>query len=76
MATVSKAIADQIIANDGYYPGDPRVKMVIEYNNQFNGEVAYAIIYPHDDPLRTIDSPAVINPRIIWQAQKDRGMDR
>ena len=39
MATVShKNIVDEIIAGDGWYPGDhTRVVRIVEYNNQWNG---------------------------------------
>jgi hypothetical protein len=68
MATVNKKIADEIIANDGYYEGDPRVVKVVKYQNQFNGEDAYGIIYSHEDPMRYHNSPACINPETVWEA--------
>ena len=42
MSTVSKEIADEIIA--GKYPED-NIKAILLYHNQFNGEDAYKLIY-------------------------------
>lgn len=33
MATISKQLAEKIIANDGYYSDDPRVMQVVRYDN-------------------------------------------
>ena len=68
MATVSKHIADQIIAADGYYADDPRVQQVVRYTN-FEGTFAYAILYPQDVAAdRYAPSPFVRDPKIIWRA--------
>lgn len=69
MATVSKHIAEELIANDGYYPGDPRVSKVVQYSNDFNGELAWAIVYPHEDQMRYETSPACHNVKVLWQAE-------
>lgn len=69
MATVSKHIADQIIAGNGYYHDDPQVKQVVCYINMV-GEIAYAILYDHDVAAdRYAPSPFVQNPKIIWRAK-------
>ena len=71
MATVSKEIADQIIAHEGRYPGDPLVVKIVQYENQWNGEHAYGLVYEHEDPMRYHNSPACINPITIWEWSKD-----
>lgn len=68
MATItSKAVIDEIIANDGHYEGDPLVVKVVEYNNMFNGGLAWGIIYAHEDLNRYHESGACIRPRTIWE---------
>ena len=42
MSTVSKEIADRVIA--GEFPED-NIKAILLYHNQFNGEDAYKLIY-------------------------------
>ena len=66
MATVSKAIADQIIAGDGYYSDDPRATRVIRYTN-FEGVHAYAIEWTKE--TRYQPSEFVRNPEVIWRAK-------
>ena len=69
MATVSKAIADQIIASNGYYSDDPRVQQVVRYTN-FEGVYAYAILYSQDVRHdRYAPSEFVRNPIVIWRAK-------
>ena len=72
MATISsKHVVDEIIANDGHYEGDPRVIKIVEYNNQFNGDLAWGIVYEIDPPQarnRYEESAACHNARVIWQA--------
>lgn len=69
MATVSKELADQIIASDGYYSTDPRVMQVVKYDNAFGG-TCYAILYQQDvDIDRYAPSPYVRNPKVIWEAK-------
>jgi hypothetical protein len=72
MATVSsKDIVDEIIAGNGLYPGDeagPRVVKVVEYNNQFNGDLAWGLIYEGEYLGRYHNAPACHNPKTIWEA--------
>lgn len=69
MATVPKDTADKIIANDGYFAGDPRVRQVIRYTN-FEGGTSYAILYAEDVRAdRYAPSPYVNNPVVIWRAE-------
>ena len=69
MATVDKATALKIIANDGYYEDDPRVQQVVKYQNAFGGE-SWAILYIHDVALnRYAPTEYVRNPQIMWEAK-------
>jgi hypothetical protein len=65
MATVSKQIADEIKANNGYYSDDPRVHRIIEYTNMA-GKQAYALEYPHEIG-RYNPSEFVRNPKVYWE---------
>lgn len=74
MATVSKEIADNIIANDGYYEGDrssegdPRVVRIVRYNNMFDGGEAFGLIYAGEDLDRYHNAAACHNPTTIFDA--------
>jgi len=73
MATVnSREIVQAIIDGDGWYPGDkedgvPQVVKIVQYNNQFNGGIAYGLIYRGEDRMRYHTAPAVHNPQTIWE---------
>lgn len=67
MATVSKKLAYEIIANNGYYADDPRVVRIIEYDNAFGGK-GYGIEYRFELG-RYQASQFVRNPRVIWEAR-------
>jgi hypothetical protein len=67
MATVSsKDIVDEIIANNGKYGSDPEVVAIVQYNNQFNGGLAWGLIYEGEDAERYHTSPYCHNPKTIW----------
>jgi hypothetical protein len=59
MPTVDKETADKLIANDGYYPPDPRVFRIVRYENSFNGEHSYGAYH---------ESEYVRNPMVYWSA--------
>ena len=66
MATVYKELAEEIIANDGYYADDPRVVQVIKYQNSFGGE-SWAILYTEDVLTnRYAESEFIRNPETVW----------
>ena len=69
MATIdSREVVDKIIKGKGFYPGDPhRVVRIVRYNNQFNGAIAFGLIYEGEDPLRYHKSLNCINPITIWE---------
>jgi hypothetical protein len=68
MATVSKALAEEIIFHNGYYLDDPRVSRIVRYRNDFDGSEAYALIWPHEDQERYHNSPAAHNVETVWEA--------
>jgi hypothetical protein len=69
MATVtSRATVDQVILHNGVYPDDPiPVVKIVEYNNMFDGGVAWGLVYEGENPQRYHQSGACINPRTIWE---------
>ena len=69
MSTVNKELAEEIMANDGYYADDERVMQVIKYQNMWGVE-AYALAYRRDVMAKRYQaSDYVINPEIIWSAK-------
>jgi len=65
MATISKKIADEIIAGDGVYPGDPQCFAVFEYTNDW-GKTAYSVCYDDAAAQALVTSPYVHSPKILW----------
>jgi len=66
MPTVSKDLADKIIANDGYYFDDPRVHRIVEYTDM-GGKQAYGMEYGHQVG-KYAESVYIRNPKVYWQA--------
>ena len=67
MATVSsREIVDEIIAKGGHYDDDETIVRIVQYNNQFNGELAWGLIYEGEDLWRYHNSPACHNPQTIF----------
>jgi hypothetical protein len=67
MATISEESAMDLIARDGYYPGDPRISKVVRYTNHW-GKTCYAIVYPFEHQMRYEQSPACYDVEVIWTA--------
>lgn len=68
MSTVTKEIADKIIAGNGTYPGDeglPPYARIIEYDNAWGG-VSYGLEDARSQG-RYKASPFVRNPRVYWE---------
>lgn len=63
MTTVSKEIADDIIA--GKYEMD-NPKKIIKYTNAWGGE-AYGVTFDNQNPNKYHASEFVINPEIYWE---------
>jgi hypothetical protein len=71
MATLTnRRIVQEIIDNHGVYQGDPQIVHIVEYENQFNGDKAWGVVYEHEDYWRYHNSPACINPTTIWEHQQ------
>ena len=68
MTTVSKEIADRIIA--GKYPEDEWTR-IVEYNNAFGG-IGYGCENARTEGKYS-PSEYVINPRIYWSASPQPG---
>lgn len=67
MATVSKSIADIIVAGDGYYATDPRVHRIVEYTDM-GGKQAFGLEYSHQIG-KYAASEFVRNPHVYWSAE-------
>jgi hypothetical protein len=74
MATVdSREIVDAIIKGNGFYPGDDdRVVRIVQYNNMFNGGIAYGLIYQGED-LNRYFVPQCRNAKSIWDFDQHQG---
>jgi hypothetical protein len=79
MATVnSREIVDAIIKGNGYYPGDEgtqRVIRIVQYNNQWNGAIAYGLIYEGHSLDSYHNAEACKNPKTIWDYNDDAVKD-
>jgi len=72
MATVnSREIVDLIIEGNGLYPGDDiPVIRIVQYNNQFDGGIAYGLIYRGED-LNRYFGGACRNSFVLWERTPD-----
>jgi hypothetical protein len=66
MSTVTKEIADDVIAENGRYRGDPQVYKVYKYTDAWGGE-NYKLVYQRLNAL--LASHYVINPQLYWEYQ-------
>jgi hypothetical protein len=70
MATVNEEIVADVIANDGWYPGDPmRVVKCVRYDNAFGGK-SWAIVYEGENKNRYEESEFCQNVVTLWEAKK------
>ncbi len=68
MPTLSKKLADEIIAHDGMYPGDlTRITKIVKYQNAFDGADAYGAIYEGRDPDTYAETDFIRNPVVYWE---------
>jgi hypothetical protein len=71
MATIdNKKMIDEIIANNGYYEGDPRIYMIVEYTNVY-GNITWGVTW-ENEPAQyreryLQETQYVNNPRVIWK---------
>jgi len=69
MATIThREIIEQLLANDGMYPGDPQVGSIWEYRRAITQEVMWAVFY---DPAHfDLDSsPFVAEYQCLWDCE-------
>ena len=68
MPTVSKPIADKLVAGDGWYPGDhTRVMRIVEYTDM-GGKLAYGLEYEGNIGIY-VESSYIRDPRVYWEAE-------
>ena len=65
MSTISKEIAEQLIANNGRYEDDTPASKIVTYDNRYGGK-SWAVVYPHEDQMRYEDSHACRNVTTLW----------
>lgn len=63
MSTVSKKIADEVIARE--FPED-NIKAILLYHNQFNGADAYKLVYGSMSVINTALSIASNYVKLYW----------
>lgn len=73
MATISsKHIIENLIESNGYCEGDPRVALIVEYENGW-GHTTWGVTWITEPIERQrrylISSEYVNNPRVIWKAE-------
>jgi hypothetical protein len=71
MPTVSKPIARQLARNNGWFEGDRmQVIKIVEYENAFDGKLAYGLIYEGMPLDAYSETYYVRNPRIYWEVSQ------
>lgn len=73
MATIdSKDIIDNIIANKGFYEGDPQVYMIVEYINAY-GNKTWGVTWCNEQKQRKTryleESQFINKPKVIWHSE-------
>ena len=68
MPTVSKKLADEIVARNGYYADDPRVLRIVEYTNAFGSGLSYGLEYAGHVGMYA-ESDFVRYPKVYWSAK-------
>ena len=70
MGTITKEIAEAIIAGSQEYANDGITK-IVTYNNMFDGGLTYAAVFRRDYQMKYEESPACSNVRVVWREKKD-----
>lgn len=73
MSTIdSKELIDTIIKQDGYYEGDSRVFMIVEYMNAY-GNITWGVTWSNESLSRRIrylvPSDYIRSPKILWHSE-------
>lgn len=66
MGTVSKKIADEIIAGK-YAAEDGWPIRIVEYTNSFDGGLSYGVEFHERERGKYSASRFIINPRVYWE---------
>lgn len=70
MGTISKSVAEHLIAHEGHYEDDTQASKIVSYSNQFTGSTTYAVVYPRDYQFKYEESPACADVKVLWEASK------
>ena len=71
MSTItSKDIVATMVDNDGYYPGDPQMHAIYEYESM--GEIVWKVCISKESELEMLSSPYVSNPRLLWSKEQGK----
>jgi len=66
----SRKVVDDLIAANGVdEPGNPHSQIcvkIVRYNNQFNGNIAYGLVWQSMDLMSYENSPHCHNVTTIW----------
>lgn len=73
MATIdNKLIIENIMKANGYYEGDPRIYMIVEYVNAY-GKVTWGVTWineNHSARTRYLEETQYVRtPRVIWHCE-------
>jgi hypothetical protein len=67
MSTVSKDIADRVIAGEFEEDG---IHTIIKYNNIFDGREAYKLLYGNMS-IKDTDFSFMMNPTVYWKKETE-----
>lgn len=76
MSTIdNKDLIDKLIASDGYFENDPRVYLIVEYEN-FYGNTTWGVTWSDEmfsSRLRYLNETDYIkHPKVIWSSDPNR----
>lgn len=66
----NKEIIDEIVANNGYFEGDPRVIAIVQYENDFGNKITYGVCYTSQQVSNYFNSPYCHHPKLYWDKVK------
>lgn len=67
MGTINKKLADEIIAKNGHYFDDPQASKIVSYMSP-EGDLNFAVVYPHEYQFRYEESPWCLDVKVLWRA--------
>jgi len=66
MSTITREIAEELIARNGCFQDDPQAYAILTYQNMFTGDLSWAVAYSQQDLARYYVSDAINFPTIVW----------